>query len=296
MDSLSQFFFPLGVSKEHPRKVWFLWISSKFILFAWGRRYLVVTFHNQMDRPLDTFLGDMMADDTLPISASCMATENDLLMFTRKYLDLQMVGFSQLKKIHGLVLQSMCWEEWHWKGIFLPNGGETHCLESRLNQGVVIVHNFPSRFQFVFMGFCQAKNRKLTDVGPYHQGALSKPKSLGRPFRLRARARLAGCIVGSCAKSETFEPYFRVEQLTDQDLGISRLFVLFFFNRCITTVSSGLWWYVMLMGEILIGIILHKRIYATIATQSFPKCCLFCIFEYVVCFTKYVWDIIHNYI
>lgn len=68
----------------------------------------MVTFHNQMDRPLDTFLGDMMADDTLPISASCMATENDLLMFTRKYLDLQMVGFSQLKKIHGLVLQSMC--------------------------------------------------------------------------------------------------------------------------------------------------------------------------------------------
>ena len=41
----------------------------------------MVTFHNQMDRPLDTFLGDMMADDTLPISASCMATENDLLMF-----------------------------------------------------------------------------------------------------------------------------------------------------------------------------------------------------------------------
>lgn len=68
-----------------------------------------------MDRPLDTFLGDMMADDTLPISASCMATENDLPMFNRKYFDLQMVGFSQPKKIHGLVLQSMCWEEWHEK-------------------------------------------------------------------------------------------------------------------------------------------------------------------------------------
>ena len=113
-------------------------------------------------------------------------------------------------------------------------------MEFRLNQRVVIVHNFLGRFQFVCMGFCQAKNRKLTDVGPYHQGALSKPKSLGRPFRLRARARLAGCIAGSCAKSETFEPYFRVEQLIDQDLGISRLFLLFFFKGCITTVSSGL--------------------------------------------------------
>lgn len=161
------------------------------------------------------------------------------------------------------------------------------------------------------MGFCQAKNRKLTDVGPhpdtsswnrsihnpfvfmellpipdsaYHRGALSKPKSLGRPFRLRARARFAGCIwnVWTLFSSWTIDrPGLGNKQVVYFSIGVLPL----------TTVSSGLWWYVILMGEI--GFILHKRIYATnhsvisqmLLVMHFWVCCMFhkiCMIIFIV--------------
>ena len=203
----------------------------------------------------------------------------------------------------------MCWEEWHEKVFSYQMVGKlivwnpdliNELLQSTISWAgsnlfswVSVKQKIVSLPMWVHTQTSHLKIDKSTTLSSlwscyrfpiyaYHQGALSKPKSLGRPFRLRARARLAGCIAGSCAKSETLEPYFWVEQLTDQDLGISRLFIVFFsMGVLITTVSSGLWWSVMLMGEI--GIILHKRIYATnhsVISQMwivthFGVCCMF---------------------
>ena len=112
----------------------------------------MATFHNQMGRPSDTFLGDMIADDTLgdisaswPLKMICLCSIGNILTCIRKY------RFP--KKIHGLILlEYVLWHE--------------------------------QVFSYQMLG-------KLHNFRRFHRdyrGALSKPKSLGRPFRLRARA------------------------------------------------------------------------------------------------------------